>query len=444
MRRLTACDVLYRQLVDRIGKRIEQANGDRFYLFGQQNIDLRHDIGRVEGAFYMSLGIDALVHHAAQIALHKRRRFLPTDVVEARHAQRADFQYVAEALGGDEANLGPLVLENSVGSDGRTVANFFQRRRRYAAFAEHPAQTSDDGVRIIVDARRDLLRMHRAVAVHADTVVAFARHARLLRGSAQGLRVVPLHLRHLRPPPAAPYRRTQALRGGRIDRPRSRVDDDAIIGLRPGGGQELVAHVLQHRRSIALEWITPTAPTGVDVAEYVALVHLHRYLRRQRPIFAMRVQIVLGGVSGAAAVKAEGLVRLAVRAHREHRLDLVEAVAALEWHATAELAGSGLVGHELVGQHRDGLLGLDDLGRRARLVGEHVRVAVEAIGPGSRAPRAARELDVHEGLALLVVAANGNAAVAAVTCRLDFVGQHHGERAVHAVYHAEASEPARR
>src|SRR5262249_61823170 len=143
------------------------------------------------------------------------------------------------------------------------------------------------------------------------TVVAFARHARLLRGSAQGLRVVPLHLRHLRPPPAAPYRRTQALRGGRIDRPRSRVDDDAIIGLRPGGGQELVAHVLQHRRSIALEWITPTAPTGAHVAEYVALLHLHRYLRRQRRICTLRVEVVVGVLSGAGGDTAEGAHRIA-------------------------------------------------------------------------------------------------------------------------------------
>ena len=88
---LTARDILYRQLMDRIGERIEQTNGDRFYLLGQQNIDLRLGIGRIEGALYVSLGIDALGHHAAQIPLHKRRRFLPCDVVEARHAQRADF-----------------------------------------------------------------------------------------------------------------------------------------------------------------------------------------------------------------------------------------------------------------------------------------------------------------------------------------------------------------
>ena len=79
-------------------------------------------IGRVERALDMALGVDALVHHAAQIALDQRRRLLPGHVVEARHAQRADFQHVAEAVGGDQADAGALVLEDGVGGDRRAVA----------------------------------------------------------------------------------------------------------------------------------------------------------------------------------------------------------------------------------------------------------------------------------------------------------------------------------
>ena len=135
-------------------------------------------------------------------------------------------------------------------------------------------------------------------------------------------------------------------------------------------------------------------------------------------------------------------MRLAVGAHGHHRFGLVEAVLALEGHAAAELAGPRLVGHELVGKHGDRLLGLDNLGGGARLVGEHVRVAVEAVGPGPRTPGAAGELDVDERLALRVVAADGDAAVAAVASGFHLVGQHHGQRAVHAVDHAEAGEPA--
>ena len=48
------------------------------------------------------------------------------------------------------------------------------------------------------------------------------------------------------------------------------------------------------------------------------------------------------------------------------------------------------------------------------------------------------------GLRLGVVAADRDAGVAAVARRLDLVGQHHGERAEHAVDHAEAGQAARR
>ena len=90
------------------------------------------------------------------------------------------------------------------------------------------------------------------------------------------------------------------------------------------------------------------------------------------------------------------------------------------------------------------MLGLGHLDRVRGHVGEHVRVAVEPVGPGPRAPGAAGEIHVDERLARLVVAADRDAGVAAVARRLDLVGQHHGERAEHAVDHAEAGEAARR
>jgi hypothetical protein len=45
--------------------------------------------------------VDTFIDHAPQIALDQRRRLLPAHVVEARHAQRPQFQHVAKALGGD-------------------------------------------------------------------------------------------------------------------------------------------------------------------------------------------------------------------------------------------------------------------------------------------------------------------------------------------------------
>src|SRR3979490_1477704 len=45
--------------------------------------------------------VDAFVDHLAQVALDQRHRLGPGEVVELGHAQGADFQHVAEALGGD-------------------------------------------------------------------------------------------------------------------------------------------------------------------------------------------------------------------------------------------------------------------------------------------------------------------------------------------------------
>ena len=127
MRGLAPRDTLDRQLVRRIGKRVYEADGDRLHVLRQQRIDLGRGIGFLERALDMALGVDALVHHTPQIAFNQRRGLLPGDVVEAGHAQRADLQHVAEALGGHEAHLGALVLEDGVGGNRRAVANLVQR-----------------------------------------------------------------------------------------------------------------------------------------------------------------------------------------------------------------------------------------------------------------------------------------------------------------------------
>ena len=79
-----------------------------------------------------------------------------------------------------------------------------------------------------------------------------------------------------------------------------------------------------------------------------------------------------------------------VGAHLQHAFVLEEPVVAPERHAAAVFAGAGLVGHELVGGELDRMLGLGHLDRVRRHVGEHVRVAVEAVGPRAARPRRRR------------------------------------------------------
>ena len=81
-RRLARDDVAQHRLVHRIGERVEQADGDRLDLLGQQRIDGAFGVGGIERALDAAAMVDALVDHLAQVALDQRRRLGPGHVVE--------------------------------------------------------------------------------------------------------------------------------------------------------------------------------------------------------------------------------------------------------------------------------------------------------------------------------------------------------------------------
>ena len=188
-RRFALDDLLDHQLMRRIGERIDEADGDRLHLLRQQSLDLSCGIGRIKLAFDAAFGIDALVDDAAQITLHQRRRLLPGNVIEPRHAQRADLEYVAKSLGRDQPDLGALVLEDGVGSDCRAVANLAKGRSCNFVVLEDLTEPFDNSASIVVDAGGDLLGVdcpigsehddvcERAADIDADTIGGATGHA---------------------------------------------------------------------------------------------------------------------------------------------------------------------------------------------------------------------------------------------------------------------------
>ena len=74
----------------------------------QQLVDGGFRVRRIKRPLDATVDIDAFIDHDAQIAFHQRRWLLPGEIVEAWHAQIADFQDVTEALGGDQAGFGPF------------------------------------------------------------------------------------------------------------------------------------------------------------------------------------------------------------------------------------------------------------------------------------------------------------------------------------------------
>src|SRR5262249_59941926 len=100
-----------------------------------------------------------------------------------------------------------------------------------------------------------------------------------------------------------------------------------------------------------------------------------------------------GGARGRAAEGPEGTERARVGATREPASRLYEPVIATQPHPAAEAAGTAGILNELEREDLERVLELADLHRIGRHVGEHRRVAVDAVGPGPAAPGRAGEVD---------------------------------------------------
>ncbi len=87
-------------------------------------------LGLIELDQHLALGVDALAHLVAQIALDQRRVPPEEQIVRLRPVDAADLVDVAETLRGDERAVRAGALENGVDRDGGAVQE--QRRRAKA------------------------------------------------------------------------------------------------------------------------------------------------------------------------------------------------------------------------------------------------------------------------------------------------------------------------
>ena len=153
-----------------IDERIEQTHRNRLDPLGQQCVDLSLGVLRIERALDAPVGVDPLIDNLAQVPLDQWRRLGPCHVVEPRHTERAYLQHVPEALGRDQADARALVLDNGVRRDGCAVADLLDRAATEAALLEHLGEAFDNRMRVVLDARRDLLGVNRAVRAEQHDV----------------------------------------------------------------------------------------------------------------------------------------------------------------------------------------------------------------------------------------------------------------------------------
>jgi len=80
----------------------------------------------VEWLDYRTLTIEPFFDFIAPPPRHERRRFLIERLIETRHADSTQFEYVAKSLGRHKRGLGALALQDGVGGDSRGVQHLRQ------------------------------------------------------------------------------------------------------------------------------------------------------------------------------------------------------------------------------------------------------------------------------------------------------------------------------
>src|SRR5207248_3569042 len=107
-----------------------------------------------------------------------------------------------------------------------------------------------------------------------------------------------------------------------------------------------------------------------------------------------------------AAIEPERTEIAPIGAHLQYRLLGEELVLAAEWCTAAEFAWPHCILDEFVSGDLQRLLAFGHFDRLRGHVGVDMRVAVEPVGIGPRAPGAAREIDIDERRAIGVVSAD--------------------------------------
>ena len=201
-------DVRDEAFMDGVRIRVDEADRDGLDPFVEQPPHRPPRVVAGQRTHDLARGVHPLVHHHPQVALHQRRGLLPGEVVEPRHPQVAQLQHVAEALAGDQSHPRAGQLQDRVRRHRGAVHDLRDFARRHPVPGEHGFQPLHDGQRVVLDARRDLLRddvpvlveQHdvgeRAPDVGADPVAAHAS-SRVTKGIV--------------PPPRAALRRARSL-----------------------------------------------------------------------------------------------------------------------------------------------------------------------------------------------------------------------------------------
>ena len=142
-----AADPLF---VRRVAVGVEEANRHRLDPFRQQRAQRRADGGFVQSDDDIAVAVHSLGHFQAEVARDQWFGKAEEQVVDVVALLRAHLEHVAEPGGSEQAELGPLALDDRVGDERGAVHDFAYVGERDVGHCDQLLQSVESGDRRIM------------------------------------------------------------------------------------------------------------------------------------------------------------------------------------------------------------------------------------------------------------------------------------------------------
>ena len=150
-------------LMGRVAVAVEEADRDRLAAGGiQLTGGVAHGLG-IERGDDLAVTVDPLGHLEAELPRNQRIGEGQEQVVNVVALLRPHFEDVAEALGGDQAELGALAFDHGVGDERGAVDDVADIGERDAGHVDELAQPDQRRFGRVVRRRQALVQAHRAL-----------------------------------------------------------------------------------------------------------------------------------------------------------------------------------------------------------------------------------------------------------------------------------------
>ena len=149
---------------------VEQGHRNGFHTLGEQALHRPFRFRGLQRSLNLAVRVHPFIDPQAQVSLNQRRGLLPGKVIEPWHAQGADFQHIAKALGGDQTGPGSTQLKDGIGGDGRAMNDLIHVGRTRAGFPEDLDNALDYRQGVVLVGGGDLSRVPLSRGIQENNI----------------------------------------------------------------------------------------------------------------------------------------------------------------------------------------------------------------------------------------------------------------------------------